>query len=68
MPESDSTNTTDPSTPSIAEMEAMWDTLPRPELTDYAAWIATGIEAAPEVRAFERRRSRVQRWIYGEAA
>lgn len=68
MTESKTPNTTDPSAPTTPEMAAMWDAHPRPELTDYAAWIAEGVEAAPEVRAFERRRSRVQRSIYGEAA
>jgi hypothetical protein len=56
-----------PATP--AEIAEMWDALPgRPALTDYAAWMAEGIEAAAEVRAFERSRSALMRGIYGEAA
>jgi len=54
--------------PTETEMAEMYDALPRPPLTDYAAWIAEGIECASEVRAFERSRSALMRWIYGDDA
>jgi hypothetical protein len=57
-------------TPSEIEISQMIDGLdaadPRPDLTDYAAWIAEGAEVASEVRQFERRRAAAARVIYGD--
>jgi hypothetical protein len=44
----------------------MWDAYSRPEPTDYAAWIAESVEAAAEVRVFERSRAALMSAIYGE--
>jgi hypothetical protein len=54
--------------PTSADLASMWDALPRPELTDYAAWLAEGVEAAAEVRAFERSRAGLMRHLFGEVA
>jgi hypothetical protein len=60
------------SDPTPSELSEMIDALdavdPRPPLTDYAAWMAECIEAAAEVRAFERSRASLMAGIYGEAA
>jgi hypothetical protein len=39
---------------------------PKPPLTDMAAWIAEGVEAAAETRAYERRRASLMNAIYGD--
>jgi len=45
-------------------IEALDAVDPRPAVSDYEAWIAEGIEAAAEVRAFERSRAAIMRWLY----
>jgi hypothetical protein len=58
------------SIPTSAELASMYDALPgRPELTeltDMVAWIAEGVEAAAETRAYERRRAAFAKAIYGD--
>jgi hypothetical protein len=60
------------SDPTPSELSEMIDGLdavdPRPPLSRYEAWLAEGLEAAAEVRAFERSRSALMQAIYGEAA
>jgi hypothetical protein len=60
------------SAPTAGVMDEMITALdavaPKPPLTDYAAWIAEGVEAAVETRAAERRRASLMRTIYGDTA
>jgi hypothetical protein len=55
---------------SPSEISEMIDALdavdPRPPLTNMAAWIAEGVEAAAETRAAERRRASLMNAIYGD--
>jgi hypothetical protein len=56
MPASDSTNTTIPTPPTIAEMDAMWLAKREADILD------------ADVRAFERRRAAFAKFVYGEEA
>lgn len=52
--------------PAPADLAEMWDSCPRPPLTSYEAFIAEGVEAADEVREFERRRAGLMAFLYGD--
>jgi hypothetical protein len=66
----DSLRTSNPYAPTSAELASMRDALdaadPRPPLTNMAAWIAEGVEAAAETRAAERRRASLMRMIHND--